>query len=246
MPGPTVFLTSDVHLGAVPPETEASFHRWLLHAGAHGDAVVVNGDLFDFWFEYRSAIPRGHTRTLGILADLVDGGVRVILLGGNHDWWGGTYLTDEVGVEFYHEPIALDLADWRVLLAHGDGLGEGDRGYKLLQSVLRSPLAIGGFRWLHPDWGAALARMVSRTERRAASEHRHDGRIRNAVLREWAEARLAEDAALDIVAFGHTHLPDQLEVGNGRYILNTGDWVYRRTYTALRPGVKPEIQEWKD
>ena len=245
MPPKPVFITSDVHLGAVPPETVSSFHRWLEYAGRLGRTVVVNGDLFDFWFEYKSAVPRGHSRTLGLLAELVDSGVRIILLGGNHDWWGGTFLTDEIGVEFYPDPIRLELGGWSVLLAHGDGLGGGDRGYRVLKKVLRSGLAIHGFRWLHPDLGAALARRVSRTRERARDGYPRYGEARNALIREWAEARLLDEPDLDIVAFGHTHLPDVTEFGQGRFIMNTGDWVYRRTFTRLEPGVPPRILTWE-
>lgn len=241
-----VFITSDVHLGAVPPETVTSFHRWLVHAAESGGSIVVNGDLFDFWFEYRSAIPRGHARTLGLLADLVDQGTRIILLGGNHDWWGGTFLTDEIGVEFHKDPVRLELGGWTTLLAHGDGVGQGDLGYRFLQKVLRSGLAVHGFRWLHPDLGARLARYVSRTEERARDGHPEYGEQRNQLIRIWALEQLENDPELQIVAFGHTHLPSFTEVSSGRYIVNTGDWVYRKTYSIFEPGTPPSIRSWEE
>jgi UDP-2,3-diacylglucosamine hydrolase len=137
MQGPPIYLASDVHLGVVPPETERAFLAWLDHCGGAASQVILNGDLFDFWFEYRSAIPRGHTRTLGALAALVDAGVPVTLMGGNHDWWGGDFLTGEIGVEFLREPTRLELQGRQILLAHGDGLGSGDLGYRILKSILR-------------------------------------------------------------------------------------------------------------
>ena len=123
-PGP-VYLASDVHLGAVPDETESAFLDWLEHAGTEASEIVLNGDLFDFWFEYRHAIPRGYTRVRGGLAAVVDAGVPVRLVGGTHDWWGGSYLEDEVGLHFHREPVVLELAGRRTFLAHGDGLGRG-------------------------------------------------------------------------------------------------------------------------
>lgn len=246
MPPKPVFITSDVHLGAVPADTVASFHRWLRHAADAGDTIVVNGDLFDFWFEYRSAIPRGHSRTLGLMAELVDHGTRLILLGGNHDWWGGTFLTEEIGVEFHREPVKLDLGGWPTLLAHGDGVGEGDRGYRFLQKVLRSRLAVRGFRWLHPDIGAGLAHWVSRTEARALDGHPEYGEQRNEMIRRWAHQQLLDDPELQIVTFGHTHLPSLTEVEENRYILNTGDWVYRKTYAIFEPGAPPFIRSWEE
>ena len=134
---------------------------------------------------------------------------------------------------------------WSTLLAHGDGLGDGDLGYRILRRVLRSRMAVTGFRWLHPDLGAGLARRVSRTERRALDERPDYARARNEVLRAWARTRLQEDPSLDLVAFGHTHLPDRTEVDENRWILNTGDWVYRRTYTVLEAGVPPGIRAWE-
>ena len=91
-----VYISGDVHLGAVPKEREAAFVRWLEHAAASAERIVLNGDLFDFWFEYRSVIPRGHTRVLGALAAAVDAGVPVTLVGGNHEWWGGSFFEDEI------------------------------------------------------------------------------------------------------------------------------------------------------
>lgn len=246
MPPKPVFITSDVHLGAVPQDTVASFHRWLVHAAESGGSIVVNGDLFDFWFEYRSAIPRGHVRTLGLLAELVDHGTRIILLGGNHDWWGGSFLTDEIGLEFHREPVRLELGGWTTLLAHGDGVGEGDLGYRLLQKVLRSRVAVYGFRWLHPDLGARLAQRVSRTRERALDGHPEYGEQRNELIRRWAARQLEADGDLQIVAFGHTHLPSLIEVPTGRYILNTGDWVYRKTFAVLEPGATPRIRTWEE
>ncbi len=239
-----VYVTSDVHLGAVPPETVQSFLRWLEHAGARASEILLNGDLFDFWFEYRNAIPRGHTRVLGALADVVDAGVPVTLLGGNHDWWGGSYLTEEVGVSFHQESVRRSLGGLEALVAHGDGLGKGDLGYRMLKSVLRGRLTVGAFRWLHPDVGAWLARRVSRTGHRdhaantatlARAEH----------VRQWALARLQEDPSLELVVLGHTHIPVLEEVTPGRFYLNAGDWVYRKTYAVLAPGEAPQLLDWE-
>ena len=100
MPHRAVYLASDIHLGAIPAERAAAFRRWLEHAGAHADVLIVNGDLFDFWFEYHWGITRGHDDILTRLKEIVDSGVPITLMGGNHDWWGGRYLTDEIGLEF--------------------------------------------------------------------------------------------------------------------------------------------------
>ncbi len=239
-----VFVTSDLHLGAVPAETERSFIRWLSHAGQESSGVVLNGDLFDFWFEYRSAIPRGYTRVLGALAELTDAGIEVILLGGNHDWWGGSYLSDELGVSFHQDPIVIELAGKKVFLAHGDGLGKGDLGYRLLRWTLRGRFTRWGFRWLHPDTGAWLARRVSQTKHRMGEPGEHE-RNRARFLEEWAIAKLNEMPELDLVLLGHTHIPVLREVEEGRYYLNSGDWLTHRSYAILRTGEPPELVEWE-
>ncbi len=158
-----VFIVSDVHLGAIPPEGEAAFRRWLLHVKESASRLIINGDLFDFWFEYRRVVPGDHVRVLALLADLVDAGVPVLMLGGNHDWWGGRYLRDRIGIDFHREPVRLKLCGRALLLAHGDGLGTGDSGYRLLRRIVRSGWARAIFRWLHPDLAIGLADRLSGT-----------------------------------------------------------------------------------
>ena len=238
-----VYITSDVHLGAVPADTEASFVRWLEHVGSHASELLLNGDLFDFWFEYRRAIPRGHTRVLGALRALTDAGLPVTLLGGNHDWWGGSFLTDEIGLAFHPAPIRRHFAGLDTLVAHGDGLGDGDLGYRLLKLILRGRFTVGAFRWLHPDVGAWLADRVSRTGNRDHADN-DSTKARAEFVRQWALARLEEDKALQLVLLGHTHLPVLEEVSPGRYYLNAGDWVYRRTYAVLSEGDPPQLLDW--
>ena len=237
-----IYLSGDVHLGAVSRERERSFLRWLEHAGECAEHVILNGDLFDFWFEYRSVIPRGHTRVLGALAALVDGGVPVVLMGGNHDWWGGSYLEEEVGVTFLREPTVVSLAGHRTFLAHGDGLGRGDLGYRLLRLVLRGAPTRWAFRWLHPDVGARMARRVSKTEERGTTQ---DEKERARALAAWGAAKLRSEPALDLVILGHTHIPLMTEVEAGRWYINAGDWVTHRSYLVLEAGANPRLLEWE-
>jgi len=238
-----IYLSGDVHLGAISREREDSFLRWLEHAGARAERVILNGDLFDFWFEYGSVIPRGHTRVLGALATLVDGGVPIMLMGGNHDWWGGSYLEEEVGVTFLREPTVLSLAGHRTFLAHGDGLGRGDLGYRLLRLILRSGPTRWAFRWVHPDVGARLARAVSKTNQRGTATL--DEKARTRTLEGWGVAKLRSDPTLDLVVLSHTHIPLMTEVGPGRWYINAGDWVTHHSYLVLEKGADPRLLEWE-
>lgn len=238
-----VYLASDAHLGAGPPEMAAAFHDWLEFAAERAGLLFINGDLFDFWFEYRTVIPRGHTRTLGLLARIVDAGIPVHLMGGNHDWWGGRYLTEEVGVTFHRDPTRMRLAGHRCLVAHGDGLGRGDLSYRILRAVLRGRLTRWAFRWLHPDVGAAVARLVSRTELRFGEPDPKAER-RSRALEGWARNLLEEDDGLDVVILGHTHIPKRVEVAPGRFYLNAGDWLHHGTYVVLEEGRPPILERW--
>lgn len=238
-----VYLSGDVHLGAISREREASFLRWLEHAGAHAERVILNGDLFDFWFEYDSVIPRGHTRVLGALAALVDGGVPVVLMGGNHDWWGGSYLEDEVGVTFLRDPTIVSLAGHRTFLAHGDGLGRGDLGYRVLRLLLRSGPTRWAFRWIHPDVGARIARAVSKTNERGTTTP--DEKKRARALEGWGVGKLHSDPTLELVILGHTHVPLMTEVGQGRWYINAGDWVTHHSYLVIEENADPRLLEWE-
>lgn len=244
MPSGPAFLVSDVHLGAVPRETEEAFRRWLLHVGDSGGRLIVNGDLFDFWFEYGSVVFSKHVRTLAVLADLVESGVPVMVMGGNHDWWGGDFLRGDIGVDFRREPVRIRVKGRSVLVAHGDGLGAGDLGYRILRLVLRGRLTRSVFRWLHPDLGARLADRVSgtRDQLRPGATSADEGRT--AFLSAWAAARLEQDPTLDIVALGHSHEPVLTEVGPGRFYVNSGDWVLHRSYVTIDDSGRPELHEW--
>ena len=244
MASPVVHVASDLHLGAVPKEQERAFVRWLEHSAAHATEIVLNGDVFDFWFEYEAVIPRGHTRVLGALAAVADSGITVRFVGGNHDWWGGSFLEQELGLVLHRDPVVLDLAGWRTFLAHGDGLGRGDLGYRLLRGVLRGRFTRWGFRWLHPDLGARIARRVSITEDRRGTPT-EDEKRRAEVLEAWALEKLRSDESLALVLLGHTHIPRLVEPAPGRFYLNGGDWVTHRSYAVLRSGERPRLLEWE-
>lgn len=245
MPSKPAFLVSDVHLGAVPPDTEEAFRRWLLHVKESGSRLIVNGDLFDFWFEYRRVVLAEHVRVLAALADLVESGVPVLLMGGNHDWWGGSFLRDRIGMEFHQQPVRIELLGRSVLLAHGDGLGKGDFGYRCLRHFLRNPVTRWLFRWLHPDLGAWLAERVSGTRRLVDAEPMSQAGDRSSFLAAWASGVLTRDTSIDIVATGHTHRPVVQEVVSGRYHVNCGDWVAHRSYVTITDSGAPVLHEWK-
>lgn len=236
-----VLIASDVHLGAVPPETERRFVAFLDHAAAAASRLIVNGDLFDFWFEYGEVVPGRHFRTLAALARVVEAGVPVTMVGGNHDAWGGRFLRDEVGLDLIDGVWRVELAGAPALVAHGDGLGAGDMKYRLLKATIRSRAAIAAFRALHPELGMRLARAVSSTEEKGHSESAAQGRAR--FLRDWARQQLEADPSLRYVICGHAHVPESIEVEPGRFYLNAGDWIRHDTYLEI-DATGPRLRRW--
>ena len=236
-------MVSDAHLGPVPGARAADLADWLRYVRERASHVVLNGDIFDFWFEYRRAIPRGHVRVLGAIAEVVDAGVPVTFLGGNHDWWGGPCLAEEIGVSFHRTPIRTSLAGRSAYIAHGDGLGRGDYGYRVASGILRSRVVRRVFRWLHPDLGGRLATLLSRTERHEGNPG-EGNRRRAQALEALAVRKLERDETLDIVLFGHTHVAAVVEVA-GRYYVNAGTWMRERSYAVIEASRPPRIEHWR-
>ena len=238
-------IVSDIHLGAVPAATERAFRDFLDFAKEEASGLLINGDLFDFWFEYRSVILREHYRVLAKLAEVVEAGVPVVFVGGNHDGWGGSFLRDEVGMEVLEGPVEMALGGRRALVAHGDGVGWGDYKYRMLKAVIRHRASMAAFRVVHPDLGRWIALKASSTEHKAESG---DGgaKGRASFIQGWAEERLREDPALELVVAGHAHVPAVQEVVPGRFYANSGDWIRSRyTYLALPAGGgAPELRTW--
>ena len=232
--GQRTVVVSDIHLGAVAEANARAFLAFLSEAPRRGDDLLINGDLFDFWFEYREVIPRGQLDVLARLRTLVDGGMPVRFVGGNHDAWGGSFLRDEVGIDVLEGPIRTHVGGRRAYVAHGDGLGGGDRGYRALRWAARSRGGRGLFRWLHPDLGVPLARLASGT-RRAQARGREAVSPRADALAACARGLLAADPDLDLVVFGHAHRPEVTEVRPGRYYLNAGDWLHHNSFAVVTP-----------
>ena len=244
MSAETVYVVSDVHLGAGASETERQFRSFLRHvADAAPAGLLINGDLFDFWFEYRTVVPRQHVRVVAMLAEQVEAGLPIWFVGGNHDGWADSFLRDEIGLRLIDGPARMTLAGRRCLVAHGDGVGTGDLGYRILRRVIRHRATTGAFRLLHPDLGSRIANLASDTEKRTAG---HDpgveGRAR--FIEQWARSELFEDQNLEIVLAGHAHLPSVVEVEPGRFYANSGDWIQHFTFLVIPSVGAPELRTW--
>jgi UDP-2,3-diacylglucosamine hydrolase len=197
--------------------------------------LYLVGDLFEFWFEYRSVVPRGFSRLLGKLAELRDGGLPILLFTGNHDLWMFGYFEEEFGIPVYRRPIEIEIHGKTFFIGHGDGLGPGDRGYKRMKRVFAHPLAQWAFGWLHPDLGTRLARWSSGKSRAAtgAADRVWLGE-ENEWLVQYANRKIDRGVAPDYFIFGHRHLPIDwlLKNGRSRYI-NLGEWMWANSYAVF-------------
>jgi UDP-2,3-diacylglucosamine hydrolase len=226
LPSP-VLLFGDAHLGIAPPDAEADLLRFLRAVPTHGQSLVIMGDLFDFWFAWRHAMPQTGYRVLAAIADLREAGLPVLWIGGNHDCWCGETLEALTGAAYTLDPWRGRLGAWNALLAHGDGLREvEDRPYRRLRRVLRHPLAIRAFGWLHPNLSSAIALRSSHTSRtrRAGDE----GRGLHAVAASWMQSPTDPE----LVVYGHSHVPDLRPAGRGIYA-NAGAWYLDRQFLRI-------------
>lgn len=240
-PGDTLYFVSDVHLGGgrEPQETvkRERLDSLLDRVEAEGASLYILGDLFDFWFGYRTVIPRTAFPVLARLQGMARGGTPVRFLGGNHDVWINEFLEAETAVEVIPDGVLLESQGRRARLFHGDGLGSGDHGYKMLKRVLRHPLAIRMFRWLHPDLGIGLAHRTSHVSRDHTSDRSIDT---ERLFREIGAPELAGQA--DAVLLGHHHVDVHLRRDGGDFLI-LGDWFARYTCARLRNGAF-ELLTW--
>ena len=232
------YLISDIHLGFAPPETERSLLAFLRALPGRAGSLVINGDLFEFWFEWKSVVPRSGVRVLAALMDLRDAGLPMLMLAGNHDCWGGDVLR-EAGLDFQFGPWNGTLAGWRSRVDHGDGLRDReDRKYRILRdTLLRNRLAIRAFRSLHPDWASRLALGSSQTSR--DYQPRDYGKGLHAV----AERELAADTSLELLVYGHSHVAALERMPSGNVYANAGSWLDAPTYLVITPE-RIVMREW--
>lgn len=227
LPAPC-WVLSDAHLGVAAADAERSLLGLLSAAPGRAGSLIVNGDLFEFWFEWRHVIPRAGYRAVAALAAARDAGLPVLFVGGNHDCWGGEALVRDTGIAYHLGQWTGTISGWRTRIDHGDGLRNAeDRGYRLLRGILRHRASRWAYRLLHPDLGVRLARATSHTSRNTRPR---DG---GAGLRAVALRALEADPALDLVIFGHSHVPALERASSGGVYANPGAWLDAPTYLTI-------------
>jgi UDP-2,3-diacylglucosamine hydrolase len=235
--GKKVYFLSDFHLGA--PDYQRSLTRekrivqFLDEISKDAASIFIVGDLFDFWYEYKSVVPKGYVRLLGKLATISDNGIPIHFFVGNHDMWMNGYFEKELNIPVYHNEQSFDFNGKKFLVAHGDGLGPGDHGYKFIKKIFRNKFCQWLFGILHPTIGIGLANYMSRKSRAATGQtDEHFLGEENEWLITYCKEVL-ENKQYDYFIFGHRHLPIDFQLpGNSRYI-NLGDWLRYDTYAVF-------------
>ncbi len=251
MPQPSkIYFASDLHLGV--PDEQSSYAReklfvsWLNMAAQDAKEIFIIGDVFDFWHEYKTVVPKGHIRLLGKIAQLTDSGIPVHVFTGNHDLWMFGYLEKEAGVQVHKKPIEREFNGKKFFIGHGDGLGPGDHGYKFIKKVFNNPVCQFFFRWLHPDIGVGIANYFSRKSR-YGNTGKHELEEFKGEDKEWLvqySKRLLQRSHFDYFVFGHRHLPLDIQLNDKSRYINTGDWLDYNSY-AVFDGNTMELKTYK-
>jgi len=235
-----IYFASDQHFGAPTPKEskprETIFVNWLDGIKKDADVLFLLGDLFDFWFEYKTVVPKGYIRVLGKIAELRDAGIKIHFFVGNHDLWMRDYFEKELDIKVYYKPTVFTFDEKTFYIAHGDGLGPGDKGYKRMKKVFTNPFSKWLFRWLHPDLGVRLGQYLSTQNKLISGDEDvvflgHD--------KEWLvqhSHELLGQKHYDYFVFGHRHLPMEIELNDKSTYINLGDWVSHFTYAVFEEG----------
>src|ERR1035438_4919488 len=232
-----IYFASDFHLGA--PDYAASLERekkivkWLDEIKKDAQEIFLVGDLFDFWFEYKTVVPRGYVRILGKIAELTDSGIPVHLFTGNHDMWIFDYLPKEINIILHKEPIEREFNNRKFFIGHGDGLGPGDKGYKFLKKVFANKFCQWLFAWIHPNLGMKIVNYWSHRSRifNEENEEKFLGEDK-----EWLVIycnKALEKKHYDYFIFGHRHLPLDIKLNDSSRYINLGEWFKSNSYAVF-------------
>lgn len=235
-----IYFASDFHLGAdglhTSKKRELFIVNWLKNIADSAQTIFLLGDIFDYWYEYKSVIPKGYSHFFSQLRVLRDADIDIQIFTGNHDVWLFDYLTSEYGIPVHRSPLEITIQSKKVLLAHGDGLGPGDNGYKILKKVFTNKFSQWLWSRLHPNFALYIMQKTSSTSRKYTDEQDGYKGLETEWLTQYAELKQSESKR-DYYIFGHRHMPIDytLSDGHSRYI-NLGDWLYNYTYAEMENG----------
>lgn len=232
-----IYFASDLHLG-IPNEAkslqrEKLFIQFLNEIQHDCKTLYLVGDVWDFWFEYNTVVPKGYIRLLGKLAELKENGIDIHFFIGNHDMWMFRYLTDELQIPIHRKSLSVEHFGKKIFIAHGDGLGPNDKGYKFIKAVFANKICQFLFNWIHPDIGMKIALFWSRKSRQATGNKEDVYRGDDSEYLYQYVKRKQETDYHDLFVFGHRHLPIDAVVDNKARYINLGDWIQYFTYLKI-------------
>lgn len=236
-----IYFLSDFHLGTDGQlsslEREKKLVRFFDAIEHDAKKIYLLGDVFDYWFEYQRAIPKGFVRILGKIANMRDSGIEIEFFIGNHDMWMFRYFEDEFNIPIHRKPLSVILQGKKFLLAHGDGLGPGDKKYKMIKKVFSNKFLQKLYGAIHPNLGLRLMRKFSSKSREYNSDEEMNFL---GPEKEWLvqfSESYVEETYVDYFVFGHRHLPIAYKLSNGtsEYV-NLGDWLSHYSYGKLQKG----------
>jgi UDP-2,3-diacylglucosamine hydrolase len=235
-----LYFASDFHLGTPnytsSRERETRLVQWLDTIKADAAEVFLMGDVFDFWFEYATVVPKGYTRFLGKLAELADLGIKLYFFKGNHDMWMFDYFVQEFNATIITNELVIERGGKKFFLHHGDGLGPGDNFYKFLKAFFRSGFCQWLFARLHPNLGVGVANYWSRHSRIANQKKENHKPDEQEWLVKFCNTTLQTEF-YDYLIFGHRHLPLDIQLNERSRYINLGEWVnYNYSYAVFDNG----------
>lgn len=240
-PRKKIYFASDAHLGARfhrdPLAVEKRLVRWLDGIKEEAQAIWFLGDMFDYWYEYKYVVPKGHTRFLGKLAELADSGVEIHIFIGNHDIWMFDYLPSEIGAVIHREPLTVDLLGKRFFLAHGDEVDYRSRTFRVIRSIFRNRFCQWLYSGIHPRWTFGFALGWSLSSRKSGLKKKEDEIAATGYKGEageyliaFAKSYLATHPDINFFIFGHRHIMLDLMLSRTSRVLIAGDWMQYFSY----------------
>lgn len=225
-----IYFISDAHLGSRlvkdPKEHEKKLVDWLDKVKKDATVIYLLGDMFDFWFEYRTVVPKGFVRFLGKLAELVDAGIEIHFFTGNHDIWTFGYLENEIGLIVHRQAVTVEIGTKKFFLAHGDGLYAENKGFKIIRRIFHNPTAQQLFRYLPPQLGQEFGYNWSKRNREKILpiENKYLGE-QNENLVVYAKKYVENHKDIDFLIFGHRHIALDLQIKDQKRVIILGDFV---------------------
>ncbi len=238
-----VYFLSDAHLGSRAIKHQRTHERRLVNfldsIKNKAQTIYLMGDMFDFWYEFKTVVPRGFTRFLGKLSELTDMGVEVHFFVGNHDLWTLDYLEKECGVQLHYKPEVVDIMGKMFYLAHGDGLNEPSKLVRFMNAGFRSPILRWLFSAVHPRWSLELGLTWAKHSRMKHCDE--DGVYRggkykgekNEFLVTYSKEYLKNHPMINFFIYGHRHVLLDLMITREARVLILGDWMYYFSYAKF-------------